>query len=178
MSLCEMLGPIRLSGCDSCPKLIDTYHQLIVSGPLSQRRTARQQRLPMSLSFLARIDIVCLSVVIAIVMTADNCVAQDPSEIDFKSNPPCVSASSPCQLAFQPLAPAVARQLAEAKKLFEDKDFVGTQTKLEAILVAQPDSKIVLYDLSLTYLKQGQRDKALTYEQQALQGVTHPYQRK
>jgi tetratricopeptide (TPR) repeat protein len=132
----------------------------------------------MPLSFLPRIVIVCLSVVIATVMTADNCVAQGPFESDFKSNPPCVSASSPCQLEFQPLAPPVARQLAEAKKLFDDKDFVGAQTKLEAILVTQPDSKIVLYDLALTYLKQGQREKALTYQQQALQGITHPYQRK
>src|SRR6266850_1834016 len=114
------------------------------------RSRTKSKRRNMKWPLAAFAILIAVTIVPAVGCQENGTLTGEP-EIDFKSNPPCVSASSPCQLAFQPLAPAVARQLAEAKKLFEDKDFVGTQTKLEAILVAQPDSKIVLYDLSLTY---------------------------
>src|SRR5437660_1096301 len=95
----------------------------------------------------------------------------------FKNHPPCVAVSSPCPLELETLPEALESRLAEAQKLFEAGNFAGSQAKLEAILVAQPESKIVLYDLALTHLKQGQRDEALVYQQRALRGVTHPYQR-
>src|SRR5260370_16742724 len=95
----------------------------------------------------------------------------------FKDQPPCVAASSPCPLELEGLPETLESGLVEARKLFDAGDFAGSQSMLEKILVAQPESKIILYDLALTHLKQGQRDEALVYQHRASRRVTHPYQR-
>lgn len=119
-----------------------------------------------------------LGAVITTLVATQYGAAQRTAEFNFKTNPPCVSKSSPCPLEFGALPDWLAREVAEAKRLFDSGDFVGSQTRLEAVLVSQPDNKIVLYDLALVYLKQGQREKALDYQREALRDVTHPYQRK
>ena len=55
-----------------------------------------------------------------------------------------------------------------------------TQKLLESLHAAQPESRTILFDLALVSLKQGSADfpSLFVYQQQALRGVTHPYQRR
>jgi len=103
--------------------------------------------------------------------------AQENSGVDLAKEP-CVTASSPCPLDFGAMPDSLMPQVMKAKGSYEGGDFVGAQKELEALREVQPESRTILYDLALVSLKQGQRDQALGYQQQALRGVTHPYQRK
>ena len=104
--------------------------------------------------------------------------AQENSGSDSTKNLPCVTASSSCPLDFTAIPDPLLPQMTNAKKLFENGDFAGAQKVLEALRLVQPDSRTIVYDLALVCLKQGQRDQALSYQQQALRGATHPNQRR
>src|SRR5260370_16532097 len=84
----------------------------------------------------------------------------------FKDQPPCVAASSPCPLEFKGLPETLESGLVEARKLFDAGNFAGSQAMLQAILVPQPDSKIILYDLPLPHLKHAHLPEPLLHQHQ------------
>jgi tetratricopeptide (TPR) repeat protein len=127
--------------------------------------------------FLQHIPVVVLAMLFGVLWLSSSGHAQDNTAIDLAKKP-CVTASSPCPLDFAVIPDSLMPQVIKAKQLFEGGDFTGAQKELESLRAAQPESRIILYDLALVSLRQGQRDQALAYQQEALRGVMHPYQRR